>query len=72
MEKVIESIDRTIRLQLKFTPRRKNLAIRTLVLIFCEIVSFAGLSRVRFCNIPSLSLVPFLSFPHVSPKSAPP
>jgi len=35
IEKVIESIESTMRLQLKFTPRRKNFAIRTLVLIFC-------------------------------------
>jgi hypothetical protein len=43
IEKVIESMERTIRLQLKFTPRRKNFAIRTLVFIFCGIVNDAGL-----------------------------
>lgn len=40
MEKVIESMERTIRLQLKFTPLSTNFAIRTLVLIFCTIVSY--------------------------------
>lgn len=40
MEKVMESIERTIRLQLKFTPLRTNFAIRTLVFIFCAIVSY--------------------------------
>lgn len=34
IEKVVESIARTIREQLKFVPRRHILAIRTLVLIF--------------------------------------
>ena len=51
--KVIESMERTIRLQLKLTPRRKNFVIRTLVFIFCGIVSDAGLLNSEFYNIPS-------------------
>lgn len=34
MVKDVESMERTIKLQLKLTPRRANLAIRTRVLIF--------------------------------------
>jgi len=34
IEKVVESIERTMREQLKLTPRRKNLATRTRVLTF--------------------------------------
>ena len=36
MEKLVESIDKTMREQLKLTPRSANLAIRTRVLIFYE------------------------------------
>ncbi len=34
MEKVVESMDKTMRLQLKLTPRRANFAIRTRILTF--------------------------------------
>jgi len=34
MEKVVESMDKTMRLQLKLTPRRANFAIRTRVFTF--------------------------------------
>ena len=37
MEKVVESIARTMRLQLKLTPRRAIFAIRTRVLTFCKV-----------------------------------
>lgn len=53
MENVVASMDRTIREQLKLTPRRKNLAILTLVLDFrsCS-CSFSVLSSA-FSNISS-------------------
>lgn len=37
-----EIMERMIRLQLKFTPRRANFAMRTRVLIFCKVVSLAA------------------------------
>lgn len=37
MVSVDDSIASTIRLQLKFTPRRANFAIRTLVFTFCVV-----------------------------------
>jgi hypothetical protein len=46
MAKEVESMDRMIRLQLKLTPRRANLAMRTRVLIFYwESVSMIRESR---------------------------
>jgi hypothetical protein len=39
IENVVASIERTMRLQLKLTPRRKNFAIRTLVFDFWAEVS---------------------------------
>ena len=36
MANVLDTIDRMIKLQLKLTPRRSILAIRTRVLIFCD------------------------------------
>ena len=45
MEKEADSIERMMRLQLKLTPRRANLAMRTRVLIF----------RSRFCSFSVLA-----------------
>ena len=39
MEKVVEIIERTIRLQLKLTPRSAIFAIRTRVLTFCTLLA---------------------------------
>lgn len=42
MLNVTETMDRTMRLQLKFTPLRMNFAIRTRVLTFCELLVAAS------------------------------
>jgi hypothetical protein len=45
IENVVASIESTMRLQLKLTPRRMNFAIRTLVLDFCFDISDEGWIR---------------------------
>jgi hypothetical protein len=59
--KVIESIARIIRLQLKFTPLKTNLVTYTLVLIFCDIVSY--FYKVWLVSVLIKSLACFFSVP---------
>jgi hypothetical protein len=70
MEKVIESMERTMRLQLKLTPLSRNFAMRTLVFIFCALVSDLGCKSGLDLYSPSPLPVPFPSFPHASPRFA--
>src|SRR4051812_30255255 len=71
MWKVVAIIARTIRLQLKLTPRSTNLAILTLTLIFCKVVNKAQITNhvdtyqilrlLLFCDL--LVLLQHLLFP---------
>ena len=66
MEKVVESMARTMRLQLKLTPRSAILAIRTRVLTFCMYVSTAASPSVLGNDLPSLVHFACRLSPHAS------
>ena len=66
MEKVVESMERTMRLQLKLTPRRAILAIRTRVLTFCMYVSTAAYPKSFENDLPSLVRFACRHSPHAS------
>jgi hypothetical protein len=63
MAKVVESMERTIKLQLKLTPRRNIFAARTRNLTFCRQLSQAGATCIVFVgHPPNLWLVVYPSW----------
>ena len=69
--KVVESIDKTMRLQLKFVTRRHILAIRTRVLTFWILRSVFNPAFLPYVLLPSLLHFPSLYDPRASPRFAP-
>lgn len=69
MEKAVASMESTIRLQAKLTPRKNIFAIRTLIFTFCSLLA-ATHSRGREEYVPSPVPAPFLFLLPSSLRSA--